>query len=87
MSDDDTKNVEEGREYGRRAAEKFKHAAEEGRDLKSIIAFWPKDPEHWRNTAREMIADEDPLWQRIGRRWIAYVDSFEMTWPQHKDFV
>jgi hypothetical protein len=84
---DDTKNVEEGREYGRRAAEKFKLAAAEGRDLKSIIAFWPKDPEALRNTAQEMIADEDPAWQRIGKRWIAYVDAFELTWPQHKDFA
>ncbi|MGY3615932.1 hypothetical protein [Bradyrhizobium sp. USDA 10063] len=87
MTDVDTKSEEIGRENGRRAAEEFKMAAADGRDLNSIVAFWPKDPEAMRMSARSMIADNDPLWRRIGRQYLAYVDAFEQTWPEHRNFA
>ncbi|WP_143029634.1 hypothetical protein [Bradyrhizobium brasilense] len=66
----------DGERAGRRAAEKFKLAAAEGRPFNRVDAYYPSDIPALTREAEQMVASDSVELQRSGRFWLAYTSTF-----------
>jgi hypothetical protein len=71
---------------GRRAGNKFRVAAEQGKPLSSVAAVRPKDMRRARAEAYEMAGSTDEAIRDSGRFWSAFYDAFAQAWPDYWTF-